>query len=621
MDELVSADSIFSIFPERGKSSRQKMLFLLAGPFEYLFGLNRLKSIYKSLSSQNDLRMFMRQGLSALNINPVFKPQDKMKIPSSGPCVVISNHPFGMIEGIILTDLLLSIRPDVKIMANFLLGRIPQLRNLIIKVDPFEGSDSASFNIRPVREALRWVKQGGLLIVFPAGEVSQYKISRREVTDPDWKNSVTTIIRHAKPSIVPIFFLGQNSVQFQIAGLLHPHLRTMLLVRELLKQQGKQINFKIGNPISYQKISHYSDDAQLVDYLRWRTYIIGHLHSQSRILKLPAIISSIKAKCYRPPVGQQSVEVYRQEIEKLPPEQKIVKSGPFSVWQAQAYQIPRTLREIGRLREITFRLAGEGTNKPLDLDRFDAHYTHLFSWNEDTGEIVGAYRLGQTDEILATRGKDGLYVNTLFHSQMNFYEKLGPALELGRSFVRPEYQKHYSSLLLLWKGIGAFLVRHPWYRVLFGPVSISRDYSDLSRHLLATTLLRHSNVKDLAMMVRPRNPVQLKPMRIRGCNDIVHDVQFQDFKDVCSVISDIEIQRREIPVLLRQYLNLGGQLLSFNIDKSFSGVMDGLIIVELFKTEPKMMERYMGIDGMNKYLSYHSAHRAKCPAISMKISA
>lgn len=329
MDELISADSIFSIFPETGESSRQKMLCLLAGPFEYLFGLNRLKSIYKSLSSQDDLRMFMRQGLGALNINPVFKPQDKMKIPSSGPCVVISNHPFGMIEGIILTELLLSIRPDVKIMANFLLGRIPQLRNHIIQVDPFEGSDSTGFNIRPVREALRWVKQGGLLIVFPAGEVSQYKISRREVTDPDWKKSVTTIIRHAKPSIVPIFFQGQNSVLFQIAGFLNSRLRTMLLVRELLKQQGKQINFKIGNPISYQKISHYKDDDQLLNYLRWRTYIIGHIHSKNRILKVPAIISAVKAKCKRPPVGQQSVEVYRQEIENFPLNRRLLKVDLF----------------------------------------------------------------------------------------------------------------------------------------------------------------------------------------------------------------------------------------------------------------------------------------------------
>jgi len=289
----------------------------------------------------------------------------------------------------------------------------------------------------------------------------------------------------------------------------------------------------------------------------------------------------------------------------LPTDQCLAQSGAQSVWQATAEQIPHVLQEIGRLREISFRAANEGTGKPLDLDRFDANYLHLFIWNAEADEIVGAYRVGATDQILERYGRRGLYSSTLFDSRMEFFRRLGPALELGRSFVRPEYQRSYSPLLLLWKGIGGFIARQPRYRMLFGPVSISRDYSDLSRHLIATTLLQHCQAKDLAVMVKPRHPASLRPVRVRGCGHSPHPSGFQDFKEVCSVIADVEFKQRDVPVLLRHYLNLGGQLLAFNIDRSFGRVMDGLIVVDLTQTDRKTLQRYMGSEGAAAFLTYH----------------
>jgi putative hemolysin len=382
-----------------------------------------------------------------------------------------------------------------------------------------------------------------------------------------------------------------------------------MLARELLRRRGKEISFKIGNNINYNGLRRYTEDTNLTNYLRWRTYVMGY--KKKRIIKLPYAMNFSAPQRYKTIASPQSSDMCRQEIEKLPSVQKLVQSGSFIVWQALAKQIPYTLREIGRLREISFRLAGEGTGNSIDIDRFDAYYIHLFIWNEESGEIVGAYRLGQTDKILSEMGKKGLYTYTLFHSGMKFFNKLGPALEMGRSFIRPEYQKSYSSLLLLWKGIGTFITLHPEYRMLFGPVSISRDYSDLSRRLLATTLLRHSQAKDLSVLVRPRKPVRLKPIRISGCNHKDHDFQPHDFKEVCSVVSDIEIPQRDVPVLLRQYLNLGGQLLSFNIDKNFGRVMDGLILVDLLQTERRTLERFMGREGLNSFLSYHLTDKEK----------
>jgi putative hemolysin len=599
----IARDNIFSLAANTAASTSGSILALLARPLEYLLGLNHCQALYARVRHHEDPRQFMRQVLTDMQVQPVVSPRDLEKIPTKGGCVVVANHPFGGIEGILLAEMLLAVRPDVKIMANFLLNRIPQLRALTLAVDPFHSAGSAHANVGPLRQAMRWVKGGGLLLVFPAGEVAHLNLRRREICDPPWNPSVARIIRHAQATVVPVFLKGRNSLLFQAAGLLHPRLRTALLARELFKKKSTRIELKIGNAISYRWLRHYSDDLRLLEYLRWRTHIMGH--PRRRPFHWPLIPTG--AQRQQPPAAPQALEMCRREIEKLPPAQRLVQSGAYSVWQARADQIPHLLLEIGRLREISFRQAAEGTGDPLDLDRFDRHYIHLFIWNDEAAEIVGAYRLGQTDRILATLGRKGLYTSTLFHSRMDFYKKLGPALELGRSFVRPEYQKSYSPLLLLWKGIGAFVARNPQYRMLFGPVSISRDYSDLSRRLLATTLMRHSQAKELALMVRPRKPARLGPIRIHGCEETTHDVHFQDFKEVCSVVADIELEQKEVPVLLRQYLNLGGQILSFNIDKLFSDVMDGLIVVDLLQTERKTLERYMGAEGLFKFLSHHYA--------------
>ena len=274
---------------------------------------------------------------------------------------------------------------------------------------------------------------------------------------------------------------------------------------------------------------------------------------------------------------------------------------------ARAGQIPNTLIEIGRLRELNFRAASEGTGQALDLDSFDKLYIHIFVWNTQQHEIVGGLpnRI-VPDDLLEKYGKNGLYTATLFHSSKKFYETLGPSLELGRSFVRLEYQKSYAPLLLLWKGIGSFISRHPRYRMLFGPVSISKDYSKLSRKLIATTLLKHNQAKDVAAMIRPKTPPRFRPTRIPGFNFDQGQRFLHDIEEICSVIADIELEAKTIPVLLRHYINLGGQLLAFNVDKTFSNCMDGLILVDLLKTESKTLERYLGKDGVNTFYAYHS---------------
>lgn len=603
MGEALSEDSIFSIVPKAVRKEHRKIFEIVAGPLEHLLGLRQCAVLYDRIQAHGDAHAFMHEALRHMDVRPQVKPEDLENIPKKGPAVVVGNHPFGGIEGIIMADILLSCRPDVKVVANLLLNRIPQLRDLTIPVDPFNRSGSVRTNIGSMREALHWLKSGGMLLVFPAGEVSHLKMSPIEVADPAWSPTIGRLIRRTAAPVLPVFFRGHNGPGFQAAGLIHPRLRTVLLARQLMGMRGRTVPIDIGRLIPFRWLQRYSGDAELMAYLRWRTYLLGHSARRgNRELKPPAIAVFQKP---RPLAAPQAADACRRDIEMLPTEQCLAQSGAQSVWQATAEQIPHVLQEIGRLREISFRAANEGTGKPLDLDRFDANYLHLFIWNTEADEIVGAYRVGATDQILERYGRRGLYSSTLFDSRMEFFRRLGPALELGRSFVRPEYQRSYSPLLLLWKGIGGFIARQPRYRMLFGPVSISRDYSDLSRHLIATTLLQHCQAKDLALMVKPRHPANLRPVRVRGCGHSPHPSSFQDFKEVCSVIADVEFKQRDVPVLLRHYLNLGGQLLAFNIDRSFGRVMDGLIVVDLTQTDRKTLQRYMGSEGAAAFLTYH----------------
>jgi putative hemolysin len=603
MTDALSEDSIFSIVPKAVRQEHRKILEIVAGPLEHLLGLRQCAALYDRIQAHGDGHAFMHAALRHMEVRPQVKPEDLENIPKKGPAVVVGNHPFGGIEGIIMADILLSCRPDVKVVANLLLNRIPQLRDLTIPVDPFNRRGSVRTNIGPMREALHWLKSGGMLLVFPAGEVSHLKMSPVEVADPAWNPTIGRLIRRTAAPVLPVFFRGHNGPGFQAAGLIHPRLRTVLLARQLMGMRGRTVPIDIGRLIPFRWLRRYPGDAELMAYLRWRTYLLGHsVRRETRRFKRPAIAVFQKPRFLAAP---QAADACRRDIEMLPTDQCLAQSGAQSVWQAAAEQIPHVLQEIGRLREISFRAANEGTGKPLDLDRFDANYQHLFIWNTEADEIVGAYRVGATDRILERYGRGGLYSSTLFDSRMEFFRRLGPALELGRSFVRPEYQRSYSPLLLLWKGIGGFIARQPRYRMLFGPVSISRDYSDLSRHLIATTLLQHCQAKDLALMVKPRHPANLRPVRVRGCGHSPHPSSFQDFKEVCSVIADVEFKQRDVPVLLRHYLNLGGQLLAFNIDRSFGRVMDGLIVVDLTQTDRKTLQRYMGTEGAATFLTYH----------------
>jgi len=586
--------------PSRGPLSN-KVASLASGALEQLLALNKLDEIYARCAGETDPRRFLDRVLGEFRVRCRVRPKDLEQVPQEGPALVVANHPFGGIEGIVLAHQLLGVRRDVKIMANHLLSRIPELRGLFIFVDPFETRQSLRANLKPLKEAIRWVESGNLLAVFPAGEVAHLDLKALTVTDPPWSRVVARLAARTGAAVVPAFFSGANGHLFQVMGLVHPRLRTALLPRELLNKADKELSLRLGRPIPPERLAQFDDEESLTAYLRWRTYTLAG-KEKSLVKGARRAIRQARRTEPRPIAAPPARELVSADVAGLPPDQTLVRAGKFRIFHAARAQIPNLMIEIGRLREITFRQVGEGTGKPLDLDGFDDYYRHLCLWNDQEEELVGAYRLGMADEIVREQGLSGLYTSTLFKYKPDFFAQIGSALELGRSFIRAEYQRSYSSLLLLWKGIGRFILQNPRYRYVFGPVSVSANYSPLSR-LLMVEYVEINHASDLSWLVKPRKPARLKIRK--GYDHKNFLANLSDPEVLSEVISDIEGQGPGVPVLLRHYLNLSAKAAGWNVDPEFGQVLDCLMVVDLLETDPKTMTHYLGPEGYRSFLVYH----------------
>jgi len=615
-DESVRREQHFKIEAKTGGPLRRKLVNALGEPLSRVMGLHLLDDIYnKVLDSGPSEPEFLERTLEVMGVTFNVNEVDKARIPKSGPAVVVANHPFGAIEGVLLMVLLSRIRPDFKVMGTHFLRFIPEIQNKLILVDNFGQNNSLRSNIRPMKESLRCLRNGELLAIFPAGEVSHMTWRKRRVTDPGWSSTVARIIRKTEAPVVPVYFHGQNGPLFQTMGMLHPRLRTMMLPRELANKQSSCLDISIGSAIPFKKLSSLQTDKDLVNYLRLRTYVLKQRYADKSRRKLPSVPLALSGKGVDNAVEKPTMpiapavppEVLEAELQGLPDECLLHESGEYGVYACKGETIPKVLADIGRLREYTFRQVGEGTGKDIDLDRYDLYYDHLFIWQKEKREIVGAYRIGKTDEIIQEYGIDGLYTSSLFTFKPALFERMGKALEMGRSFVRPEYQKSYNSLFLLWKGIGCYVLRNPEHMVLFGPVSISNDYSSVSKELIVRYLKTKDSISKLHKLIKPKTPPKLKSFKRHELREFRN--AFKSVEDVTEIITDLETGFKGIPVLLRQYLKLGGKVLAFNVDPDFQDCLDGLIKVDVLNTPPRILTMYMGKENVELLLEYHEAKK------------
>ncbi len=591
----LARQSVFNL----GEQAAPLDLFWRA-PLERMLGLKELDREYLELPEGESVLDFLEGVFEQFGVRIDIAGDGLDKVPREGSTVVVSNHPFGGIEGLALAYLLLTLRPDVRILANFMLGRIPELREIFLLVDPFEGKEVAGRSLAGLRRANRWLADGGLLVIFPAGEVASLDLRQRAVIDPPWSETVDRLVSRARCPVVPAYFAGHNGPLFQLAGLVHPVLRTAMLPRELLARRGKPLSVCIGSPVKYSDLQAFETGAARMDFLRRRTEILGERLPLSPEPMQPRRTPNAPAALIEP-VDRGLLEA---EVAALSREDLLAGSGPQEVWIADGNSIPAILKEMGRLRELTFREVGEGTGRELDLDHFDQVYRHLFIWHREDREVVGAYRIGCTDTLLAQDGLDGLYTSTLFRYNTKLFDAMGTALEMGRSFIQPRYQKSFAGLLLLWKGIGHYVARNPECTTLFGPVSISADYRSASQQLMAAFLKQNTYHHPWSKWVHPRSPFKERPSRVirRGAADL------RDLEEVSRFIAEIEADHKGMPILLRQYLKLGGRLLGFNVDPNFSDVLDVLVMVDLRQTPVRTLARYMGRDGAEAFLAHHGVN-------------
>ena len=561
---------------------------------EKTLGLSYLAKGYSQLNTEGEPEKFVSESFNKLDIQYQIVNGKIDNIPSNGSVIVVANHPYGAVDGMAMIHLLRQRRKDIKIMANGFLKRVPEIKDIVISVNPYGHSEAKKQNTKAMRECLHWLDNNGLIFMFPAGDVSSINLSEFSIADADWDSKVARLAIKSGASIVPAHISGRNSAAFYLAGAIHPALKTLLYPRQILNKRGSTIEISLGTIISSKRLQKLNNVKEISALLKSRTYMLSDLHKKHRDDNTPN-------KSLAPVIKPVSEDRLTIEITSLTDKQLLVESGDMQVFYASASQIPSVLQEIGRLREHSFREIGEGSGNNCDVDIYDNYYIQLFIWNKKTREVVGGYRLGLADEITNKFKLKGLYSYSLFKFSPTLIKRSPPSIELGRSFVRTEYQRSFSPLMLLWKGISQFVFLHPKYCILFGPVSISNAYSKTSQQLLINFLKNNRFNTEYGRLVKARTPYK----NIKEKNITISGINTMSIDELSALISSLEEDGKDIPVLIKQYLKMGGEMLGFNRDTDFGDCIDGLIRVDLRQTNEKVLAKYMGKDQVKKYFSYH----------------
>ena len=546
----------------------------LASLLMEIMKINEVNDVFEKAEHLHGIT-FIDKILEIIGISIEIDETELRHFPKEGGFIVVANHPYGGIEGLILLKIMSMVRPDSKLMANFLLKKIPNLSEYLIAVNPFENLENTS-SISGIKTTIQLLKSGIPIGIFPAGEVSTYKTKIQKVTDKPWNPVVGKLIEKVKVPVVPIYFHGNNGLLFNLLAMLHPTLRTAKLPSELFNKKGQTIKLRIGQTITTSQLPFSNNAPKILDFVRAKTYALGSgLADEKKIFTAKNLFKIKKnPESIIQEIPSKNLEL---EISKLSAF-KICTESNYEVYICSASSIPNLIKEIGRLREITFREIGEGTNKAYDLDKYDINYSHLFIWDKNSKLLVGAYRIGKGDELFYSSGRKGFYINELFKIRKEFNPILKQSLELGRSWIRKEYQQKPLPLFLLWRGVLQFVSKNSNYRYLIGPVSISNSFSKLSKSLIVDFIRENNFDYELANFIKPRKKFRLDFSKID--KDLLKEAG-ESFKDLDALISDIESSNMKFPVLLRKYLSLNAKIISFNIDPKFSDCLDGFMVLDI----------------------------------------
>ena len=539
--------------------------------------ISTLNKIYDRNKHLSELE-FLNAILDEFQIKFEIPEEDLKRLPKDGAYITISNHPLGGIDGILLLKLMLEREPNFKIIANFLLHRIEPMKPYIMPVNPFENHKDAKSSVIGIKETLRHLSDGKPLGMFPAGEVSTYKDGKL-VVDKTWEEGAIKVIRKAQVPVVPIYFHAKNSRLFYSLSKISDTLRTAKLPSELLIQKDRVIKVRIGKPIPVAEQNEHQSIEDYSEFLRKKTYMLANsfddeklLSTQNLNLKLPKSPKQIAKPANHDKILEEIAELKKEDF-------RLLQSKNYEVFLVTADKIPNILHEIGRLREITFREVGEGTNESLDLDKFDKYYQHMFLWDDEAQQIAGAYRMGFGSDIFPKHGIEGFYLHELFRFEPELNDMMSKSIEMGRAFIIKEYQQKPMPLFLLWKGIVHITLRYPEHKYLIGGVSISNQFTEFSKSLMIEFMKSHYYDPYVAQYIHPKKEYKVK---LKDADkDFVFNEAEADLNKFDKIIDEIEPGTLRLPVLIKKYIKQNARVIAFNVDPLFNNAVDGLMYIRI----------------------------------------
>ena len=546
--------------------------------------INKVNDLYDKIKDLEGQEFFDKL-LEELNVKYLAFQEDLAKIPKTGPFILVSNHPLGALDGVIMCKILTEIRPDFKVMGNFLLTKIKPMEPYVISVNPFEKRKEAYSSMSGMREALKHLSAGGCLGIFPAGEVSNKNNEYNEILDKEWQEPALKLIKKAQVPVVPMYFHAKNSKLFYNVSKIHPDLQTLLLPSEMVNKREKPIKIRIGRPVTPKILNEYETPKELGEFLRKKVYMMKSYFedrkSVAEFLKVKNLNISPKEEVVVQNIIDETplaeILADRENLRKT--EGKMLFSnGDYEVYFTKFDEIPAMMREIGRQRELTFRAVGEGTNLPFDLDEYDKHYHHLILWDNVAQKIAGAYRMALGSEVMKNYGIKGFYTNSLFDFDQELQPFFKKVIEMGRAYISIEYQQKPLPLFLLWRGIVHVCLRNPEHKFLMGGVSISNRFSDFSKSLMIEFMRSHYFDPVVAQYVHPKNDYKVylserdKSLFFEGLDD--------DLNKFDKLIDDFEPEMR-LPVLIKKYIKQYAKVVAFNVDPNFNDAIDGLMYIRI----------------------------------------
>jgi putative hemolysin len=495
----------------------------------------------------------------------------------------------GGIDGILLLKLMLEKEPNFKIIANFLLHRIEPMKQYIMPVNPFENHKDAKSSVIGIKETLRHLSDGKPLGMFPAGEVSTYKDGKL-VVDKAWEEGAIKVIRKAQVPVVPIYFHAKNSRLFYLLSKIGETLRTAKLPSELFTQKHRVIKVRVGKPISVAEQNDHGTIEEYSEFLRKKTYMLANSFNEDhKLLTVPNLKSPKSPKKIVTPANQEKMVEEVANLRKT--DCRFFQSKNYEVFFAEAKSIPNVLHEIGRLREITFREIGEGTNESIDLDKYDTYYRHMFLWDETSKKVAGAYRMGLGSEIFPVYGMEGFYLNDLFRFESELHDMMKSSIEMGRAFIVKEYQQKPMPLFLLWRGIIHTTLRYPEHKFLLGGVSISNQFTDFSKSLMIEFMKSNYYDPYIAQYVHPKKEFKVK---LKDADkDFIFDEAEADLNKFDKIIDELEPGNLRLPVLIKKYIKQNARLVAFNVDPLFNNAIDGLMYIRIADIPESTMKPVM----------------------------